>query len=124
LERAVVGVKADGASLVVRVSARGQVTIPAEFRRRLGLAEGDLLVMRLVEGRIEIEPPAASQMDSWRDYTQAEIGEFLLEDRIGIGELRSKREALEQLVSARLKDVPRPGELEHEIHKATAEASI
>lgn len=65
---------------VVQLPARGQVTLPREFRQQLGLEEGDLIEMRLVEGRIEIAPLAPEQRQ--RLYTEAEISQFLEDDRI------------------------------------------
>lgn len=66
---------------VVSLPSRGQITLPAEFRQRLGLAEGDLLQISLVGDRIEIRPviPPAQKL---REYTEAEIEQFLEEDRI------------------------------------------
>jgi len=43
-------------SRVVRPLRRGQLTIPAEFRRRLGIGDDTLLQMTLREDKIEIVP--------------------------------------------------------------------
>ena len=67
---------------VVRLPSRGQVTIPAEFRRQLGLDEGDLLQITLREGKMEIEPVVTDMDKVLRDYTEEEIRQFLEEDRI------------------------------------------
>jgi AbrB family looped-hinge helix DNA binding protein len=40
----------------VRTLAKGQVVIPAEVRRRLGIAPGDLLEIRVVDDHIELAP--------------------------------------------------------------------
>ena len=40
----------------VRMLAKGQVVIPAEVRRRLGIAPGDLLEIRVVDDHIELAP--------------------------------------------------------------------
>lgn len=40
----------------VRTLAKGQVVIPAEVRRRLGIAPGDLLELRVVDDHIELSP--------------------------------------------------------------------
>jgi AbrB family looped-hinge helix DNA binding protein len=45
---------------VVRPLRRGQLTIPAEFRRRLGIADDTLLQLTLQEGKIEITPVMAT----------------------------------------------------------------
>ena len=41
---------------VVRPIRRGQLTIPAEFRRKLGIDDDTLLQLTLQEGKIEITP--------------------------------------------------------------------
>lgn len=41
---------------IVRPLRRGQLTIPVEFRRRLGIDDDTLLQMTLHEGKIEITP--------------------------------------------------------------------
>lgn len=65
----------------VQLPARGQITIPTEFRRRLGLEEGALLRLRLIGDKIEIEPLATTEA-SLRLYTEEELREFQAEDRI------------------------------------------
>jgi AbrB family looped-hinge helix DNA binding protein len=45
---------------VVRPLRRGQLTIPAEFRRRLGIGDDTLLQLTLQEGKIEITPVVAT----------------------------------------------------------------
>jgi len=45
---------------VVRPLRRGQLTIPAEFRRRLGISDDTLLQLTLYEDKIEIVPVAAT----------------------------------------------------------------
>lgn len=39
----------------VTVSGKGQVVIPAELRRQLGIQPGSLVEVSVVEGKIEIE---------------------------------------------------------------------
>ena len=40
----------------VKISSKGQVTIPKEFREKLGLKEGDEVLVRLIETGLEISP--------------------------------------------------------------------
>ena len=40
---------------VVRIREKGQVTLPLEVRRQLGLREGDLLEAAVKDGRIVLE---------------------------------------------------------------------
>ncbi len=41
---------------IVRALRGGQITIPAEFRRRLGITEDSVLQMILAEGELRIKP--------------------------------------------------------------------
>jgi AbrB family looped-hinge helix DNA binding protein len=66
---------------IVQLPARGQITLPTDFRRKLGMKEGSLIEMRLAGDRIEIRP-ARTDPDILREYTEAEIQQFLEEDRI------------------------------------------
>lgn len=45
---------------VVRPLRRGQLTIPAEFRRKLGIDDDTLLQLTLQENKIEITPVVAT----------------------------------------------------------------
>jgi len=40
----------------IRTLAKGQVVIPAEVRRRLGIEPGDMLEIRVVDDHIELSP--------------------------------------------------------------------
>ena len=40
----------------IKISSNGQVVVPAEIRRRLGVRPGDLLQVRLEGGVIRLEP--------------------------------------------------------------------
>lgn len=66
---------------IVQLPARGQITLPTDFRRKLGLKEGSLLEMQLVGDKIEIRlVPVTTQL--LREYTESEIQQFLDEDKI------------------------------------------
>jgi AbrB family looped-hinge helix DNA binding protein len=75
------GMMAQSLTRVVQLPARGQITIPTEFRRRLGLEDGALLRMRLTDDRIEIEPLATAEA-GLRLYTDEELRQFQAEDKI------------------------------------------
>jgi bifunctional DNA-binding transcriptional regulator/antitoxin component of YhaV-PrlF toxin-antitoxin module len=49
---------------IVRPLRRGQLTIPVEFRRRLGIDDDTLLQLTLLEGKIEITPVVAKPVSS------------------------------------------------------------
>jgi len=41
-----------------RMTSKGQVTVPAEVRRKLGVRPGDAIVFRILEDRVEIDRAA------------------------------------------------------------------
>ncbi|MFN8459047.1 MAG: AbrB/MazE/SpoVT family DNA-binding domain-containing protein [Anaerolineae bacterium] len=49
---------------IVRPLRRGQLTIPAEFRRRLGITDDSLLQLTLRDDKIEIMPVVARPVSS------------------------------------------------------------
>lgn len=68
---------------LLRPRARGQITIPAEFRRRLKIGENTILRVTLKGLKIEILPLQAELRDRpLREYGQDEIERFLKEDRL------------------------------------------
>jgi AbrB family looped-hinge helix DNA binding protein len=80
---------------IVRPLAKGQITLPAAFRRRLGIDAGTVLSLTLKGGRIEIVPlRAIPQEEALRDYTEDEIQRFLAEDRIDPGTAAKVRRLL------------------------------
>ena len=42
---------------VARIGKGGRVVIPAEIRRKMGVAEGDELILRLVDGELYLTTP-------------------------------------------------------------------
>ena len=69
------------ATRVIQLPARGQITIPTEFRRSLGLTDGSLLQMSLIGDRIELRPVYIGESQV-REYTDAELEQFLEDDKI------------------------------------------
>ncbi len=68
---------------LVKPLSKGQVTIPIDFRRELGISEDTILNITLKNGKIEIFPlhsPRGEQTS--REFSEAEIRQFLREDRI------------------------------------------
>ena len=51
------------------MTSKGQVTVPVEIRRALGLKAQDKLVFRVVEGRVEIEPLPMSLEEAYGSVT-------------------------------------------------------
>ena len=69
---------------IVKPLSRGRITIPVEFRQKLKIGEDTILDLTLMDNKIYITPLALidkSEKDI-RNYTNNEIAEFLLEDKI------------------------------------------
>jgi AbrB family looped-hinge helix DNA binding protein len=49
----------------LRVGQHGRIVLPIEFRRELGIAPGDALVVWLEDGRMVIQSRAAVQHELW-----------------------------------------------------------
>jgi len=69
-------------SKIVRPLPKGQITIPAQFRERLGIDQDSLLNIILLEDRLEVVPVRIGEQESLREYTDEEIKTFLQEDKI------------------------------------------
>lgn len=74
---------------LLTVSARGQVTLPATLRRRLGLKGGDVLVLESRGERIVLKPQAVFDR-----YSDDQIEQWDVEDRLDGDERRRIVEAL------------------------------
>jgi AbrB family looped-hinge helix DNA binding protein len=71
------------ATKLVRLQAKGQITLPAQFRRRLNVGEDTILRVTLARDGIIIRPLRPEPKDPpLREYSQADIDRFLREDRI------------------------------------------
>ena len=68
---------------LVKPRARGQITIPADFRDQLGIDENTVLQMRLRGTKIEITPLRVVDDDRLlREYDPVDIEAFLKEDKL------------------------------------------
>ncbi len=68
---------------LVRPLAKGQITLPIEFRRRLKIDAETILNLTLKDDRIEIVPlRPVPREDTVREYSRDEIDRFVKEDRI------------------------------------------
>jgi AbrB family looped-hinge helix DNA binding protein len=63
------------AKSVVQVSPRGQVTLPAEVRRQLGVRAGDPLVVGVEDGRIVLSRAVVLPIEIYSDERVAEFAE-------------------------------------------------
>jgi bifunctional DNA-binding transcriptional regulator/antitoxin component of YhaV-PrlF toxin-antitoxin module len=70
-------------SKLVRPLAKGQVTLPVEFRRRLCIDDETVLRVTLRSDRIEILPlKAVAASARLREYSADDVRRFLREDRL------------------------------------------
>ena len=81
---------------VRRMTSKGQVTVPAEVRRKLGLKPGETIIFRILDDRVEIDrapmsldevfgsvPPLATPEDfeaqgreAWEEHAQKVMQEM------------------------------------------------
>jgi antitoxin PrlF len=54
------------------VSSRGQVTLPAALRKRLGIAPGDVLIVEDRDGELVFKPAAVLEVERYTDEQIAE----------------------------------------------------
>lgn len=80
---------------LVKPHSKGQVTIPSEFREKLGIDQNTILRMELKGTRIEITPLRVADEDQLlREYDSGQIDAFLQEDKIDPETARKVRELL------------------------------
>ncbi|MBP6876860.1 MAG: MraZ N-terminal domain containing protein [Phenylobacterium sp.] len=63
----------------------GRLQVPADFRRELGLADGDPVIMRVIDGELHVRPlrdALAGVRERLRQYVQGpSLSEELIADR-------------------------------------------
>ncbi len=68
---------------LVRPLPKGQITLPIEFRRQLGIDSQTILSLTLKENAIEIIPlHPVPRYETLREYQDDEIARFLKEDQL------------------------------------------
>ena len=65
---------------VIKALAKGQLTVPKEFREALGIETETLLSVSVVGDHLEIAP--LREGEELRRYTEDEIDGFLKEDKL------------------------------------------
>jgi AbrB family looped-hinge helix DNA binding protein len=75
---------------VTQLSGRGTVTLPAAIRRELGLAEGDVLTVKVAGGAIVLTPAVLTEVEA---YTDERIREFESAADMSEDELSAARRA-------------------------------
>jgi AbrB family looped-hinge helix DNA binding protein len=79
---------------LVKPYAKGQITIPAEFREKLGIDEDSILQLELKGSIIEITPLRLVEDSLLREFDTSEIESFLEEDKIDIDTANRVRDLL------------------------------
>ena len=75
------------------VSERGQVTLPASLRKRLGIKGGDVLIVDDREGSLVLRPAAVVEVEL---YSDAQVAEWDAEDRLDEAERGAIRKRLRE----------------------------
>jgi AbrB family looped-hinge helix DNA binding protein len=75
---------------LIRLSPRGQITLPSELRRQLRLRAGDVFQVRIEDGRIVLEPVEVTPVEL---YTESREREFRENSELSESELAEAREA-------------------------------
>ncbi len=83
---------------VIKTLAKGQITIPSEFREELGIEAETLLSVSVVGDHLELTP-LQPEAESLRRYTQRDIARFLEEDKLDEETARRVRELVQRLES-------------------------
>ncbi len=81
---------------IVKPLSRGQITIPIEFRKKLGIGTNTILNLVLKENKIEITPAMVREFneEELREYTEKEISQFLKDDKIDKDTARTVKKLL------------------------------
>jgi AbrB family looped-hinge helix DNA binding protein len=67
------------------VSNRGQITLPAEMRKQLGIVPGSALVIENRGGELALKPAAVLEVETYRDE---QIAQWAREDALSPEERR------------------------------------
>ena len=83
---------------IVKPLSRGQITIPIEFRKKLGIGSNTILNLVLKGNKIEITPAIVREFneEELREYTNKEISQFLKDDKIDKDTARTVKRLLSE----------------------------
>ena len=76
------------------VSARGQLTLPAKLRKRLGIEPGGVVVAEERDGALILRPAVVTPV---RIYTDEEIAEWMKDDELSEADRAAWTERLKRL---------------------------
>lgn len=81
---------ADSKSTVL-VSSRGQITLPSELRRRLGIVDGGVVTLEERNGQVVLRPAVVVELTV---YSDSDVGEWDTQDELSDGERRRIKKKL------------------------------
>ena len=91
--------------MIGKVTYKGQLTIPREIRRRVGLEDGDLVDIEIIDGRIVLTPKALIDKDKlWFWTREWQEKECQVDEDIAAGRLSSFDNADEAVEWLKRKD--------------------
>jgi len=65
------------------VSSRGQITLPADMRKQLGIAPGSAVIIETRNGELALKPAAVMEIER---YTDEQIAQWDSEDKLTAAE--------------------------------------
>lgn len=65
------------------VSSRGQITLPADMRKQLGIAPGSAVIIETRNGELALKPAAVLEIER---YTDEQIAQWDSEDKLSAAE--------------------------------------
>jgi AbrB family looped-hinge helix DNA binding protein len=65
------------------VSSRGQITLPADMRKQLGIAPGSAVIIETRNGELALKPAAVLEIER---YTDEQIAQWDSEDKLTAAE--------------------------------------
>ena len=65
------------------VSSRGQITLPVDMRKQLGITPGSAVIVETRNGELALKPAAVLEIEH---YTEAQIAEWDREDKLTAAE--------------------------------------
>ncbi len=74
------------------VSSRGQITLPAELRKRLGIQAGGVVIAEECDGQIILRPAAIFEVET---YSDADVRQWDQEDSLSDEKRRAILKKLE-----------------------------
>ncbi len=69
--------------MLARILTKGQIVIPKEIRKQLGLMPGDIVEVKLVGEKITIQPLKKSQTEEMRGIVKGKLSLKELEELYG-----------------------------------------